>query len=106
VILLGVKICCSAREKAMKKPIYARTEPFFELLSGVDSLCKLGNQFASVISTLDAFFTKVKGQLPLSAWFTKYFSRLRTQTPNYNVFCKRQYGGQMPWLLTVTIVSS
>jgi hypothetical protein len=61
------KICCSAREKAMKKPIYVRTEPFFELLSGVDSLCMLGKQFTSVISTLDAFFTKVKGQSPLSA---------------------------------------
>jgi hypothetical protein len=64
VILLGVKICCSAREKAMKKQIYVRTQPFVELLSGVDSLCKLGNQFTSVISTLDALFTKVKGQLP------------------------------------------
>jgi hypothetical protein len=27
----------------------------------------LGKQFTSVISTLDAFFTKVKGQSPLSA---------------------------------------
>jgi hypothetical protein len=49
-----------------------RTEPFFQLLSGVDSLCMLGKQLTSVISTLDAFFTKVKGHLSLSTLFVKH----------------------------------
>jgi hypothetical protein len=62
-----------------------------ELLSGVDSLCMLGKQFTSVISTSDAFFTKVKGPSPLSTWFAKYFHWPRKRTPSFNVFCKRQY---------------
>jgi hypothetical protein len=45
----------------------------------------LGKQFTCVISTLDAFFTKVKGPDPLSAWFAKYIYWMRTRPRQFVV---------------------
>jgi hypothetical protein len=55
----------------------------------------LGKQLTSVISTLDAFFTKVKGQSPLSPWIAKHFHWPRTRTPSFNVFLQTAIASHM-----------